>query len=105
MTRLARVVAALCVLPWIAAVSSAANPPRFVVTYGPGLAETPSSQDQPSREIAGRRALIGSGALMRAALARLKTAWPAPMPPEAPVLHVEEVAGLIADITSDAAGM
>ena len=37
-------------------------------------------------------------ARIRADFARLKTAWPAPMPPQAPVLQVSEMAALIADI-------
>ena len=35
---------------------------------------------------------------IRASLAKLKSAWPAPMPPEQPVLQVSEIAGLISDI-------
>jgi len=34
----------------------------------------------------------------RAAFARLKTAWPAPMPPEKPVLEVGEISALISQI-------
>jgi hypothetical protein len=34
----------------------------------------------------------------RAAFARLKTAWPAPMPPPSPVLEVGEVSALISEI-------
>ena len=52
-------------------------------------------------ELAGRDA--AALANMRLRLARLKTAWPAPMPPPAPVLPADEVAGLIADIASEAA--
>jgi hypothetical protein len=36
-------------------------------------------------------------ARMRAALARLKAAWPAPMPPQAPLLQPGEVSALISD--------
>jgi hypothetical protein len=59
--------------------------------------------EEGARELVGRN----GAALARIGncLARLKAAWPAPMPPGAPVLQVEEVAGLIADITRDAAGM
>jgi len=53
------------------------------------------------RELARRNA--AALARIRQSLARLKTAWPAPMPPPAPVLQAEEVAGLIAAIASDAA--
>jgi hypothetical protein len=42
-------------------------------------------------------------ARIRDRLARLRTAWPAPMPPPAPVLPPEEVAALIAAIEADAA--
>ena len=35
---------------------------------------------------------------IRASLAKLKSAWPAPMPPETPVLQVSEMSGLISDI-------
>ena len=54
-----------------------------------------------ARELARRDA--AALANMRLRLARLKTAWPAPMPPPAPVLPADEVAGLIAEIASDAA--
>jgi hypothetical protein len=37
-------------------------------------------------------------ARIRTALAKLKTAWPAPMPPAAPVLPVGEVSALVSDI-------
>jgi hypothetical protein len=35
---------------------------------------------------------------IRASLAKLKRAWPAPMPPEKPVMEVSEMASLISDI-------
>jgi hypothetical protein len=35
---------------------------------------------------------------IRASFAKLKSAWPVPMPPEQPVLQVSEIAGLISDI-------
>ncbi|MBX9588515.1 MAG: hypothetical protein K2X43_04365 [Hyphomonadaceae bacterium] len=35
---------------------------------------------------------------IRATFAKLKTAWPAPMPPDKPVLDVGEISGLISDI-------
>jgi hypothetical protein len=35
---------------------------------------------------------------IRASFAKLKAAWPAPMPPERPVLQVSEISGLISDI-------
>ena len=35
---------------------------------------------------------------IRAALAKLKTAWPAPMPPETPILEPGEMSALISDI-------
>jgi hypothetical protein len=34
----------------------------------------------------------------RAAFARLKTAWPAPLPPAKPVLEVGEISALISEI-------
>jgi hypothetical protein len=37
-------------------------------------------------------------AKVRAAFARLKTAWPAPMPPEAPVLDVGQISAIVSDI-------
>lgn len=37
-------------------------------------------------------------AKIRAAFAKLKTAWPAPMPPEKPILEVGEIAALISEI-------
>src|SRR5262245_52007605 len=37
-------------------------------------------------------------AKVRAAFARLKTAWPAPMPPPAPILEVGQVSALISEI-------
>jgi hypothetical protein len=37
-------------------------------------------------------------AKIRDAFAKLKAAWPAPMPPEKPVLQVSEISGLISDI-------
>jgi hypothetical protein len=40
----------------------------------------------------------GSLARIRAALAKLKAAWPAPMPPEAPILQPGEMSALISDI-------
>jgi hypothetical protein len=57
--------------------------------------------EEGARELAGRDG--AALARIRASLARLKSAWPAPTPPPAPVLQADEVAGLIADITSDAA--
>lgn len=35
---------------------------------------------------------------IRADFAKLKTAWPAPMPPQAPVLQVSDIQALITDI-------
>ena len=45
-------------------------------------------------------ARVDAGALarIRAALAKLKAAWPAPMPPEAPILQPGEMSALISDI-------
>jgi hypothetical protein len=40
---------------------------------------------------------------MRAALARLKTAWPSAMPPPAPLLHPDEVAALVEEVAREAA--
>ena len=40
----------------------------------------------------------GSLAKIRATFAKLKTAWPAPMPPDKPVLEVGEISALISDI-------
>jgi hypothetical protein len=57
--------------------------------------------EEGARELAGRDAT--ALARIRGSLARLKTAWPTPTPPPAPVLQADEVAGLIADIASDAA--
>ena len=37
-------------------------------------------------------------AKVRAGLAKLKTAWPAPMPPQAPVLEVGQISAIISDI-------
>ena len=37
-------------------------------------------------------------AKIRATFAKLKTAWPAPMPPDEPVLDVGEISALISDI-------
>jgi hypothetical protein len=35
---------------------------------------------------------------MRTALAKLKTAWPAPMPPAVPVLQPGEISALVSDV-------
>jgi hypothetical protein len=35
---------------------------------------------------------------VRAAFARLKTAWPAPMPPPQPILEVGQISALISEI-------
>ena len=45
-------------------------------------------------------ARIDKGSLdkIRAIFAKLKTAWPAPMPPDKPVLDVGEISALISDI-------
>jgi len=40
----------------------------------------------------------GALARVRTALTKLKTAWPAPMPPPAPVLPVGEISALVSDI-------
>jgi hypothetical protein len=37
-------------------------------------------------------------ARIRTALARLKTAWPAPMPPDAPIVQPGEMSALVSDI-------
>jgi hypothetical protein len=37
-------------------------------------------------------------AKMRSAFARLKTAWPAPFPPDKPILDVGQISGLIFEI-------
>jgi hypothetical protein len=42
-------------------------------------------------------------AKIRSALAKLKSAWPAPIPPPAPVLPPEEISALVADIERSAA--
>ena len=42
-------------------------------------------------------------ARLRASLDRLQTAWPSPLPPAAPVLQVEEMAGLLAEFARAAA--
>jgi hypothetical protein len=50
-------------------------------------------------EVATELAAADADALarMRAALARLKAAWPAPMPPQAPLLQPGEVSALVSD--------
>jgi hypothetical protein len=37
-------------------------------------------------------------AKVRAAFAKLKMAWPAPMPPDAPVLDVGQISAIVSDI-------
>src|SRR5262249_31074215 len=49
-----------------------------------------------SRELA--KADAEALARMRSSLAQLKAAWPAPMPPEAPVLEPAKMSALISDI-------
>ena len=45
-----------------------------------------------------RRSTREALAKIRAAFAKLKTAWPAPMPPDKPVLRAGEMSALISDI-------
>ena len=52
--------------------------------------------EQSSKQLA--RVDKDSLAKIRASFARLKKAWPAPMPPAQPVLEVSEISGLISDI-------
>ena len=49
---------------------------------------------------AGELAKIDAESLgkVRAGLAKLKTAWPAPMPPQAPILDVGQISAIISDI-------